>query len=847
MVSRRGLTGLVVVAAALLVAGAAPAAPRPVPGEQAAFAAVRKAARAGRLDAASANADRQEIARAVHLVRVLPFERRLYVEDALAQVGAIGDRLTQPRAVALIGQLRANDDWFAKHPAPAASTDITDADGIVYRFFSGRCFEFHPLANFAALNAHVAAKDVAGTERLADALIARGVPLRGGATGWEYYFGWEGGRPPWTSGMAEAVAAQAFSRAAKLVSAESSTYADEARAAFLAIPGHLTTKVAAGPWIRLYSFHNVPVLNAQLQTVLSLQTYAEKTGDAAASSYAQRMEQAAAATLPRFDTGYWTYYSLDGVPSPLSYSRFVLQLLQKLSPQDPRFAAARGRFATYLTQPPAFQLAEAPVGDVRFWLSKPAWVTVTVGGGRTLGLSLDGGWHTIRVGEPARAGIYGVHVTAVGPAGKRASATLLPLVSVASAPHRKSSARRKPAAAGGPTPAFAVGAGVDDAAQASQAQSLGLGLVRLTIPWQPGQTSPDPSITAELQALPPGAGLVLELDAQQLPSDDAGRGQLAQYAESLAQDAPSLRDLILTPAPGLATAAQYADALAAVRQSVRAASAATAVGPEVDGALPQPRQTVLALAAELVRDGGGAEVVAFRPAAQPVTGAWGAEDVDSLESALKKGLGAEPPVLLDAIATPTIVPASEHAAYAGGVAPSTDAVSPTMQASAYGEAIAEASCSESVSGLILDRLVDDAAAPEPATGLYWASGDAKPSARAVAQEVSDVARGAVVCPGLAAPVTATALAFPSRLGSGSAALITLGCSRDCLYLVSLLRADGRPVVAVRGSLKGGQTAQTVALPKERLAAGRYRIDVRLVSRVDPGPVTRRMSGWLSVG
>ena len=45
-----------------------------------------------------------------------------------------------------------------KHYAPAPKTDITDADGVVYRYFAGRCFEFHPLANFGALNAHVAAR-----------------------------------------------------------------------------------------------------------------------------------------------------------------------------------------------------------------------------------------------------------------------------------------------------------------------------------------------------------------------------------------------------------------------------------------------------------------------------------------------------------------------------------------------------------------------------------------------------------------------------------------------------------------------------------------------------------------
>jgi hypothetical protein len=77
--------------------------------------------------------------------------------------------------------------------------------------------------------------------------------------------------------------------------------------------------------------------------------------------------------------------------------------------------------------------------------------------------------------------------------------------------------------------------------------------------------------------------------------------------------------------------------------------------------------------------------------------------------------------------------------------------------------------------------------------------------------------------------------------------VVLGCDRDCLYLVALDRADGQPVVARRGSLNGGDPARTITLPERSLRAGGYRVDVRLVSRVGPGTVTRRLSALLSVG
>ena len=111
--------------------------------------------------------------------------------------------------------------------------------------------------------------------------------------------------------MAQAVAAQAFARTAELVPDDDDGAAcAQARAAYRAIPGHLLTSVAAGPWIRLYSFSSLAVLNAQLQAVISLQSYADAPEDAGPARSRRACSRAAAATLPRFDTGYWTYYAL---------------------------------------------------------------------------------------------------------------------------------------------------------------------------------------------------------------------------------------------------------------------------------------------------------------------------------------------------------------------------------------------------------------------------------------------------------------------------------------------------------------------------------------------------------
>lgn len=425
----RGLAGIAAIAAAFVTVGSAPAAQR-LPAEQAALALVRRAVATGQIDPRTAALDRAEVARAARLIRSLPGGRREPVAVALGEIAAFPGRLTPTRAAALFGQLRANDDYFARRSAPANRTDVTGAGGVVYRYFAGRCFEFHPLAEFAALNARVSAGDARGARRLARALLDRGVHQLGGVA-WEYYFAFGSGRSPWLSGMAQAVAAQAFARTAKLLPHHRAELLRAARDAYRVIPARLVTSVTAGPWIRLYGFDDAPVLNAQLQAVVSLRTYAHKAHDKHAARFAAKLEESAAVTLPRFDTGYWTYYVLPRRLSTLHYQDYVVRLLRRLSAVDPRFAHAAKRFASYRREPPAFKLAPGRNGELRFWLSKPATVAAYSASGPAKRLALLDGWHSLTWPKPARRGIYPVRVSAADWAGNRATFDALPIVRVA--------------------------------------------------------------------------------------------------------------------------------------------------------------------------------------------------------------------------------------------------------------------------------------------------------------------------------------------------------------------------------------------------------------------------------
>src|SRR4051794_24696293 len=182
----------------------------------------------------------------------LPKGRVAVIASVLNEVARQSGSYTSPRALALFSMLETNLGYLETHVLPRSRIDINGDDGVVYRWFGAQGFQFHPLANFGALNNLIAANDADGTRRLATALVARAVP-RGPGLRWEYYFPFGDGRPPWTSGMAQAVAAQALSRAGAL--AAKSTFTAAAVKAYAAVPVSLLQQLARGPWIKLYSFH----------------------------------------------------------------------------------------------------------------------------------------------------------------------------------------------------------------------------------------------------------------------------------------------------------------------------------------------------------------------------------------------------------------------------------------------------------------------------------------------------------------------------------------------------------------------------------------------------------------
>jgi hypothetical protein len=402
---------------------------------------IARAQAAGRIDASEAADYRGAAQSAATVLPKLRSSRYRNLAAVVHQVAGFWKGYDEPRGRTLFAMLAFNTRWFANHWDQKSGTDVVDSsDGVWYRAFPGIGFQFHPLENFGKLNNFVAQKNDTRSAQLAQSLLGRSVVHTGGLA-WEYYFRFGSGRPPWVSGMAQAVAAQALSRAGTRLQDPRLTAASQR--VYKTVPA-LTRQVSTGPWIRLYAFSGLAVLNAQLQTIISLQDYSAQTGDQNAASLAAALQTSATALLPQFDTGYWSLYSLGGDEAPLGYQKYVVQLLTILAKRtgDETFATYAQRFGDDLREPPLVKSGGATGAfypwpadgfrdgaSYRFWVSKRSTVRLSVAKGPGP-FVVSRGWHSVSWAPGKVApGSYTPSLHAVDVAGN-ASDTDLPAVEV---------------------------------------------------------------------------------------------------------------------------------------------------------------------------------------------------------------------------------------------------------------------------------------------------------------------------------------------------------------------------------------------------------------------------------
>jgi D-glucuronyl C5-epimerase C-terminus len=353
------------------------------------------------------------------------------VTENLHQIAASGS-LSASRLPVLFDTLERNREWWTTGPLLSAGERVEFTDSqLVWEYYAGQGIELQVLGSFGKADGLYTAGPA--DYPALQALLAEIIPLaaqRGGGLTWEYYFNFDGGRPPWTSAMSQATGLEALSRA--YLAFHDPGYLDVARQA-LAIFSHgppvgVRVPTPLGTRFLQYSFApGTSIINAFLQTLIGLYDYAKVSGSAQATQLFDAGEAEALAEVPQFDTGAWSLYQ-PGVEDPLSYHQLVTGFLQQLCARTaaPVYCTTAQHFQADLTTPPALALLTGrarlhKATRLRFRLSKTSRVGIVVLAGNTTILSTSAtfghGVGSFAIPSPKRTGIYTVRLSATDLAG----------------------------------------------------------------------------------------------------------------------------------------------------------------------------------------------------------------------------------------------------------------------------------------------------------------------------------------------------------------------------------------------------------------------------------------------
>jgi D-glucuronyl C5-epimerase C-terminus len=353
------------------------------------------------------------------------------VTETLHQVAASGD-LTASRLPALFLTLNRNRQWWTTGSLPASGERIEfSGSPLVWEYYPGQGIQLQVLGTFGEADGLFTAGRAHYGEL--EKLLAQMIPLaakRAGGLTWEYYFNFDGGRPPWTSAMSQATGLEALTRAFKATG--NGYYLNVARQAMpvftVAPPAGVAVKTALGTRFLQYTFApSISIINAFLQTLIGLDDYALESSNPLAARLFASGNAEAMAEVPHFDTGAWSLYQ-PGVEDDLSYHELVTGFLQQLCTLTSAsvYCTTAKHFHAYLTTPPTLrQLTTSgrvrKATTLRFRLSKISRVGIVVTRGTTTTFETSAtfpyGVDHFTIPAAKRVGTYGIRLTATDLAG----------------------------------------------------------------------------------------------------------------------------------------------------------------------------------------------------------------------------------------------------------------------------------------------------------------------------------------------------------------------------------------------------------------------------------------------
>ena len=203
---------------------------------------------------------------------------------------------------------------------------------LIWQYYPGQGIEIQWLATFGKANGYYLSGHENGNLRQ---LLSEAIPLaskRAGGVAWEYLFKFDGGQPPWTSGLSQGTALQVLSRAwSRFADPAYLSAAQQALGVFqTAPPPGVRVRTAAGALYAEYTYApGDRILNGFIQALVGLYEYASITKDPLGLRLFEAGDAEARAGVPRYDTGAWSLYDQYG-ESNLNYHELLTEFLQHL-------------------------------------------------------------------------------------------------------------------------------------------------------------------------------------------------------------------------------------------------------------------------------------------------------------------------------------------------------------------------------------------------------------------------------------------------------------------------------------------------------------------------------------
>jgi hypothetical protein len=428
----------------------------------------------------------------------------------------------------------------------------------------------------------------------------------------------------------------------------------------------------------------------------------------------------------------------------------------------------------------------------------------------------------------------------------------------------------------------------------------GLGTIRMTVIWTPGETrvGGDDALVlrnATTAAEFDGVRLIVSIYPQNwrsVPLSGRARGEFASFAASIARGYPSIRDFVIGNEPNLnlfwmpqyglggvdLAARSYElllahtyDALKAVSPDVNVIGGALGARGEDKPASARPTHSPTAF----IRDLGAAyrathrklpimDMFALHPYlipsrlpptfAHPRTTTIGIADYDKLVRLLTnafKGTGQRGetlPIVYDEFGYESQIPAAKRGSYTHLGAPAAqDAIPEAKQAAYYTQAFALAACQPTVAGLLIFHDVDERDARAWQSGLYYSNGKPKTSLRAVraaalaaqSGKLGDCTQGKVTANVDNVTFYAPSAVDPTTMDTA------FSCALPCTYDVRVLdAATGEVAAKAEGNAVG---ATSVTIPTSDLQTGTYQYALRVFKCGKPGTAESRFSSSFTIG